>query len=205
MATAVCALGEEGSRAEQRRRRITDAARKLFIANGFHATGMAQLARESGVAIGQIYRDFSAKEDIVAALAENDCSRMMRYEALEAAIAADDSAGVRDWLRDYLDPGDDRDSACMFAEIVAESARNPRIAAIFARLHEQLRAHLQAALAMLAPASALAGRREQVAEAFMTLSIGMFQYGLIAPERPLAPVLDALTRLMDRELADLAG
>ena len=72
MATAIC-MGEEGeSRAALRRRRITDAARKLFVANGFHATGMAQLAKASGIAVGQIYRDFAAKEDIVAALVTAD-------------------------------------------------------------------------------------------------------------------------------------
>lgn len=205
MATAACEAVDGGNRATQRRRRITDAARKLFIANGFHATGMAQLARESGVAIGQIYRDFSSKEDIVAALVEADCGRLMMYEALEVAIAAGDAAAVRAWLHDYLDPGDDRDGARMFAEIVAEAARNARVAAIFTGLHEQLRANLHAALAMLAPGPERAERRALLTEELVALSIGLFQYGLVAPERPQAPVLAALTRLLDRELADLIG
>ena len=191
------------SRADARRRRITDAARKLFVANGFHATGMAQLARESGVAIGQIYRDFQSKEDIVAALVEENCIRLMMYDQLEAAIDLRDSAGVRAWLLEFLDPGDCRDDARLFAEIIAESGRNARIAAIFHALHDQLRGHIIAALLLLAPAPHLAARREATTEALMTLSIGLFQYGFIAPERPIAPVLHALERLVDRALLDL--
>ena len=204
MATNMCVAEEEGSRAEQRRRRVTDAARKLFVLNGFHATGMAELARVSGVAIGQIYRDFASKEDIVAALVTTDCGRLMMYDALESAIRAGDSAAVRAWLDDFLDPGDERDDARLFAESVAESGRNPRIAAIFGTLHDQLREHLRAALALLVPGPERANRRVVAVEALMALSLGMFQYGFIAPERDIGPVLQALTTLVDRELAALA-
>ena len=197
--------GDDGpTRADLRRRRITQAARKLFVANGFHATGMAQLARESGVAIGQIYRDFASKEDIVAALVTTDCDALMMYEQLDEAVAAGDSAGTRAWLRDLLDPGEGRDNARLFAEIVAESARNDRIAAIFHAKHDQLREHILAALALLAPGPDKAARRAVMTEALMTLSLGLFQYGFMAPERDIAPVLAALGQLVDRELAALA-
>jgi AcrR family transcriptional regulator len=203
MATA-CRIDETPSRADQRRRRITDAARKLFIQNGFHATGMAQLAKESGIAIGQIYRDFASKEEIVAALVTADCGRLMMYEALDAAIATRDSDGVRRWLREYLDPGDERDGARLYAEIVAESGRNPRIASIFHELHDQRRVHLRAALALLAP-DARPDRREVAAEALMALSIGLFQYSFTAPDRDVAPVLRAFHALLDQQLTWLAG
>ena len=193
------------SRAELRRRRITDAGRKLFVVNGFHATGMAQLARESGVAIGQIYRDFQSKEDIVAALVQADCRRLMMYDQLEAALRAGDSPAVRAWLLDSLDPGDCRDDARLFAEIVAESGRNPRIADIFRLLHDQLREHILAALALLAPGPAHADRRVVATEMLMTLSLGLFQYGFMAPERDVAPVVGALQQLIERELTDLAA
>lgn len=197
---------EDGlSRAELRRRQITDAARKLFVVNGFHATGMAQLAKESGVAVGQIYRDFQSKEDIVAALVEADCGRMMMYDQLETAIRDGDRAGAGDWLLDLLDPGDCRDDARLFAEIVAESGRNARIAAIFHALHDELRQHILAALTLLGPHAACADRRDELTEALMTLSLGLFQYGFMAPERDVGPVRRTLERLVRRELADLSG
>ena len=197
---AACMGEEGGSRAGARRRRITDAARKLFVLNGFHATGMAQLARESGVAIGQIYRDFASKEEIVAALVTADCGRLLMYDELDAALAACDSDAVRRWLRGYLDPGAERDDARLFAEIIAESGRNPRIAAIFRDLHDQLRAHLRAALTLLAP-TAHEDTRKVMVEALMALSIGLFQYSFIAPERDPAPVLHAFHAMLDQQLA----
>ena len=56
------------TRAEQRRARIIAAARTLFAENGFHNTGIAQIAKQSGVLVGQIYRDFANKEEIVVAI-----------------------------------------------------------------------------------------------------------------------------------------
>jgi AcrR family transcriptional regulator len=50
-----------GGKAAQRREKIIEAARKLFIDNGFHATGVAQIAKESGIAVGQLYRDFASR------------------------------------------------------------------------------------------------------------------------------------------------
>ena len=205
MTKAPCQADEPPSRAELRRRRITDAARKLFVVNGFHATGMAQVAKESGVAIGQIYRDFLSKEDIVTALVETSCTRLMMYDLLEAALAARDSVAVRAWLFDFLDPGDSRDDARLFAEIVAESGRNARIADIFRSLHDRLRENIKAALALLAPGDARAEQRALATEALMTLSLGLFQYGFMAPERDVGPVLGALRHMVDRELAELAG
>ena len=52
---------------------MLDTARKLFIENGFHGTGVAQIAARSGIKVGQIYRDFSSKEDIIAAIVNSDC------------------------------------------------------------------------------------------------------------------------------------
>jgi AcrR family transcriptional regulator len=199
------AMCEGPTRADLRRRRITDAARKLFVANGFHATGMAQLAKESGVAVGQIYRDFSSKEDIVAALVETDCGALMMYDQLEQAVAARDSAAVRLWLHDFFDPVDCRDDAILFSEIVAESARNERIASIFHKMHDQMRVHIRAALEVLAPGAAKAARRELMCEAVMAMSLGLFEYGFIAPDRPVEPVLAALREVLDRELAVLAS
>ena len=105
---------------------------------------------------------------------------------------------MRHWLRDFLDPGEERDGARLFAEIIAESGRNPRIAAIFRTLHDQLRGHLRPALALLAP-DATPDRIEIAIEALMAMSIGLFQYQFIAPERDVTPVLRAFQALLDRQ------
>ena len=188
------------SRAEMRRQCVMQAARKLFIENGFHATGMAQVAKTSGVAIGQIYRDFSSKEEIVAALVEADCGRLMMYRVLENAIGQNDKEAVRAWLREFVEPSDDPDDARLFAEIVSEAARSARVGAIFRQVQDDLRHHMDEALELLAPADDLAERRDLLAEIITTLSVGMFHQQLIRPEADLSHIITGVQALLDREL-----
>src|SRR3546814_15297507 len=70
-------------RAEPPRERIIKAARKLFDAKGFHTTTTAEPAAEAAVSIGQIYRLFENKDDVVLALVEeNTQSRVAQIRAL---------------------------------------------------------------------------------------------------------------------------
>jgi AcrR family transcriptional regulator len=193
------------SRADIRREKIMAAARKLFIENGFHATGMAQVAKTSGIAIGQIYRDFSSKEEIVAAMVEADCGRLMMYEKLESAIADNDVAAVRAWLHEFVEPSDDPDDAPLFAEIIAESARSKRIREIFRQNHDELREHIDAALELIGPGKAVAARRTILADVISTLSMGMMHQMLKSPEADLGPVVRGVQAVLDRELDTLAA
>jgi AcrR family transcriptional regulator len=43
---------------------IVDAAYRLFVEQGFHATSMRQIARQAGLALGGIYNHFESKEEI---------------------------------------------------------------------------------------------------------------------------------------------
>lgn len=47
---------------------ILEAARHLFLRQGYHATGMRQIAHESGISLGAVYNHFDSKEEIFAAL-----------------------------------------------------------------------------------------------------------------------------------------
>jgi TetR/AcrR family transcriptional regulator len=61
-----------GSRSERRKARtataIRDAAERLFIARGYTATTMEDLAEEADVAIGSIYAHFASKQGLYTAL-----------------------------------------------------------------------------------------------------------------------------------------
>lgn len=199
--SAAPALG----RAALRRQQVMQAARKLFIDNGFHATGMAQIAKTSGIAIGQIYRDFASKEEIVAALVGVDCGRLMMFEVLQTAIANGDAKAVRAWLGEFVEPSDNPDDARLFAEILAESSRNPRIAAIFREVQDGLRRHMDEALRLLAPADALHDRRLILAEVITTLSVGMTHQQLMRPDADLSGVVRGVQTVLDHELTALVA
>ena len=185
-------------RAELRRRRIIEAARHLFVCNGFHATGVAQIAKASGVAVGQIYRDFDAKEEIVAAIVEGDCARLLERESLHHAIESHDVDAVWHWIRQFIQPTVDREAIVMFAEIIAESARNERIAAIFARTRADVRLNLLAALTLLAPGDDVADRRELLAELVLTQSLGLKQQVLLQPAMDIGLLVGAIMAAIER-------
>src|SRR3546814_1708509 len=54
------------------RERIMKASRELFAAKGFHSAPMAELAAAAKVSVGQIYRHFPCKDDIIVGIAEED-------------------------------------------------------------------------------------------------------------------------------------
>ena len=64
---------------EQTRRAVVDAARDLFVSNGWAATGMRDIAAVAGVALETVYSHFSSKPGLLRAVAD-------------AAVVGDDAA-----------------------------------------------------------------------------------------------------------------
>ncbi len=56
------------ARGEKKRRQIVQAAHKLFIQQGFHATSMRQIANEAEIALGGLYNHFASKEAVFEAV-----------------------------------------------------------------------------------------------------------------------------------------
>ena len=187
------------SRAELRRGKIVDAARTLFADNGFHNTGIAQIAKYSGVLVGQIYRDFASKEDIVAAIVARDLETVLADDVLCHAITAGDANAVREWVRHFVAGKADHDYG-LVAEIIAEASRNERVATIFRTCHDRLRTSIGYALEVLAPEPGKERRRMLLAEVILTISSGVFQrrLGHVEPVEPA--LITALTDAIDREI-----
>ena len=59
---------ETQTKGETTRIAIEDAAVKLFMEHGYHATSMRQIAEHSGLALGGIYNHFSSKEKLFEAI-----------------------------------------------------------------------------------------------------------------------------------------
>jgi AcrR family transcriptional regulator len=56
------------TKGERTRREIMDAARTLFLAQGFSASGMRQIARNVGITPAAIYNHFPSKDELFTAL-----------------------------------------------------------------------------------------------------------------------------------------
>ena len=162
-------------KAGERREQILAAARHLFKRHGFHATGVAQIACDSGVKVGQLYRDFACKEDIVAALVEPDVGIFLDERALALAVDSQDFQSVRIWIRRFIEEDSALDDEfTLIAETISEATRNPRVAAIVRRIDSRVRNSILTALAVLAPGDGKAPQRVHLADFIMAIGHGVW-------------------------------
>ena len=109
------------------RARILAAARALFSANGFHQTSMAQLASASQVSVGQIYRLFKGKEDIIEALVQADSNAWTtEMIALRTRLDAGELSIEQTFAQMLLHTANEKDEALSF-DIMAEAFRNEAV------------------------------------------------------------------------------
>src|SRR3546814_5001791 len=119
-----------GPRSAARRQHILATTRDLFVKRGFHQTGMAQIASSSGIAVGQIYRDFANKEAIIAAICEADLAEWLEEETLETAVAVGDREGILAWIARIAIDEPSHENRRMICEFVATVGCNPIIRAL---------------------------------------------------------------------------
>ncbi|MCM0621999.1 TetR/AcrR family transcriptional regulator [Nocardioides bruguierae] len=168
---------------DARRQQILDAARACFTARGFGRTSMTDVVEASGLSVGAIYRYFTGKEEIVAAICEGS-SQVFPDELTTESIA-----GLLEQIR-----GRDgaRDHARLVAQIYAEAAVSPALAAVVEGQLADLRRDVAAKLSGQDPA-----RAARTAEAFVALCNGYSQQLAVRGDVEPAPYVEALVALVD--------
>ncbi len=167
---------------DARRQQILDAARTRFASHGFARTSMADIVEESGLSNGAIYRYFTSKDDIIVAVCEQGS------EALPTALTAE---AVNTFLQFVRDRARDTDHARLVAQIYAEAAVSPPLAAV---VDKQLAA-MRAAIADLVPA-----RRRQhadrIAEGFVAVCSSYSQQLAVRGDLDPTPFTAALMAII---------
>lgn len=117
-------LGPRAERSRETRRRVIDAALRLFVENGYMPTTMTAIAKEAGVAVQTLYLAFGSKASILSA-------------TLDVAIVGDDEPVPllqRPWVQELRSEQD----GCRAVAIVCRE-----VATLFQRvapLHVAIRA-----------------------------------------------------------------
>lgn len=186
--------------AEARRAAIISAARTLFGRQGFHSTGMAQIARESGVLVGQIYRDFASKEDLIAAVVEEDISEMLQDPAMTGAIDPGGTEALNNWVLRFVTRQMDADTRGFLTAILGEAARNPRIAAILANAYSRLRDSITTAAALWAPGDDAVEARSELADFILSIA-GSNQHHQLVELHVNSKVSVRMVALVEAEIA----
>ena len=109
---------------EDRRRRILDAAVRVFAQRGYHRARVGDIATEAGVAHGLLYHYFSSKDEVLETVFRDNFGALLeRFRAVEASDepAADKLAGIaKILLRTWRN---DPDLVTVMVRDVARSAR----------------------------------------------------------------------------------
>jgi AcrR family transcriptional regulator len=121
------------------RTRIMAASRRLFGQRGFHSTPMADLAVEARVSVGQIYRHFPGKDDIIVAIVEEDARVHMAGLEEIFASAERGEISLAKAIELFAFRSLTKANAGLSFEILAESYRNPRVADVVHRLSSRYR------------------------------------------------------------------
>ncbi len=86
---------------QQARQRLVEGGARLAKQRGFAATGVDDLAAASGVTSGAVYKHFSGKSELLAAIIE---AELARSAARFAAVPAGDVAKLDKALAAYISP-----------------------------------------------------------------------------------------------------
>jgi AcrR family transcriptional regulator len=170
------------SKVESRRQQILDAACACVRRAGFHGASMAEIAKAAGLSVGQIYRYFKNKEAIVAAIVAQDLAEM---HAKFAELESSDSPLMQAMI-DGVGMGVERnyepERAALMLEVLAEAARNPRVAAILREADAAERALGYALLEKVMPAHCSAEDMAARGEVLGMLFDGMVMRAVSNPD-----------------------
>ena len=124
-------------------RAILQAAKRCFERHGFHAASMAAIASEAGISVGNVYRYFANKEAVIAAIVREDLDEIAQdIETLRGD--GDEMAGA---ILAHFQRTRSRQHTVLRLEIMAEGARNPKVAQMILSMEQSLRARLHAVIA----------------------------------------------------------
>jgi AcrR family transcriptional regulator len=129
---------------DARRDQILSAARRCFLRDGFHATSMQDLFAEAGLSSGAVYSYFASKDDVIAAIAEENMRDVVAMIHDVASSQPDRPVGtILADIFTLLDAKDAREGLAGLAVLAwSEALRNPVLASRFADLFAQMRADL---------------------------------------------------------------
>jgi AcrR family transcriptional regulator len=99
-------MGRREAQKQQRREVMLAAARGLFERQGYARTTFDEIAAASGMGVATVYKYFTSKHGLVAALLEPDLQRMLnRAQAVISRPPADPGRSMVKLLRAYADLG----------------------------------------------------------------------------------------------------
>lgn len=118
------------SKSDAKRRAILRGAKAVFLASGFEAANMDDVAARAGVSKMTVYRHFGSKEDLFAGVI-TELGNMIVAEDLEHFFAERPEEALRRYARKMIDIVFDPETIELHRIVVAESHRFPKLGRFF--------------------------------------------------------------------------
>ena len=191
-------------RREQTREELLTAAEACFVADGFHATSVDEVAERAGYTKGAVYSNFASKEDLFFGVYQRRVERTLT-EVVPALRRAGAERAL-DRLATATIQRRDRDDGwlAVFIEFWAHVLRHPELRDRFAAIHARILEPLVEAVRQLAEERRRALPTDvtalQVALAWNAMEIGLGLERMTQPQT----VDVVLARRMGRLLLDAA-
>lgn len=166
---------------EQTRERLLQAARRVFVERGFHATTLDEVAEEAGHTKGAVYSAFESKADLfLAILEERTRRRAEELRRITTCVSSLDElarTGEGLWIATLRD---EREWSLLLVEFEVYAARDALLRERLAGILGLFRSAMSEAIEAVAAAS---GERppvpaEQLTVATLALSNGIMLEGL---------------------------
>lgn len=109
------------------RAHILCVARKMFGSRGFHQTPIADLAEAAQVSVGQIYRLFKSKQEMITAIVQDDADKLSaQMMDIRVRLDAGDISIEQAFEEMLHNATQEKDEALTF-DALAESYRTPAV------------------------------------------------------------------------------
>jgi AcrR family transcriptional regulator len=121
---------------ERNRALLLSAARRVFLARGYHAATLEQIADDAGFSKGVVYSQFQSKADLFLALLEARIEERAQENARLAESMADGGLAA---LIDHLARGDQATPGWLLlvTEFRVHAARDPELSRRYAAAHDR--------------------------------------------------------------------
>ncbi len=129
-----------------RRLDMVAAAVACFIDNGYHQTGVRDIAARAGVSLGNLYNHFKSKEEILLEITRIEAAELSEFVKILSGKGKPDKV-LQKFIREYLAYCAQPENGLLALEILSVALRNPIIFAEFeanrSELLQALSSHLQ--------------------------------------------------------------
>ncbi len=115
---------------KERRTMIMEAAMHCFLENGYHQTGVRDIAKQAGVSLGNLYNHFPGKHDVLAEIAALERADLAPF--LELLTDTSSASDVLDrFLTAYATYLSAPENVMLGIEVSSEAVRKPDIGELF--------------------------------------------------------------------------